>query len=92
MLLAILHFLTSVFAVYFHGTMMSLCLGVNFLCLVIELKINKKTINAIELQWELSAGGTAGIKLVREIMACLREGDLEANNLRYVELFHNPEP
>lgn len=65
MLLAILHFLTSVFAAYFRGTVMSLCLGVNFLYLVIELKINKKTINAIDLQRELSAGGTAGIKLVR---------------------------
>lgn len=92
MLLAILHFLTSVFSAYFHGTAMLLCLGVNFLCLVIELKINKKTISAVDLQWEMSAGGTAGIKLVREIMTCLREGDLQANNLRYVEVFHYPEP
>lgn len=50
MLLAILYFLTSVFAAYFHGTVMSLCLGVNFLCLVIALKINKKTTSAIDLQ------------------------------------------
>lgn len=50
MLLAILHSLPSIFAVYFHGTVMSLCLGVNFLWLAVELKINKKTINANDLQ------------------------------------------
>lgn len=52
------------------------------------VKINKKTINAIDFHQELTAG--AGIKLYREIMTYQR-GDLQPNSVRSMELFHNPQ-